>query len=79
MSETPETVSTEPRILHQGRYRLYQKPDGGIHLVYQREDKEEPDHFELPGAMRVLLDSAAQGNLSPMDMMRELMKLRGSM
>lgn len=67
-----------PTIVHQGRYRLYEKPDGGLHLVYQRDDTDTPDHLELPGAMVKLFNMGLAGNLSPGEMFREAMKLRGS-
>ena len=70
---------TEPTIVHQGRYRLWQKPDGGLHLVYQRDDKSEPDHMDLPGALLALAKAAGEGKLSLSDMMREIMKMRSQM
>jgi hypothetical protein len=70
------TEVTVPVMLHKGRYTLYQKPDGGIHLVYQRDDKDTPDHFELPGAMLRLARMASEGKLSPGDMLKEVMKMR---
>jgi hypothetical protein len=72
------TESTEPRVLHQGRYRLWEKPDGGLHLVYQRDDKDEPDHMDIPGAFLKLAKLAGEGKMTPMEMMREAMKLRGT-
>jgi hypothetical protein len=73
-----ESTNGQPAIVHQGRYRLYEKPDGGLHIVYQRDDKDEPDHLELPGAMVNLARMAGEGKMSPGEMLREAMKLRGS-
>lgn len=73
-----EAVISEPIIVHQGRYRLYSKPDGGIHLVYQRDDKDEADHIDLPGMMVNLLNMASEGKLSPTELIREMMKLRSN-
>lgn len=70
-------VADGPRVVHKGRYTLYETPTGGLHLVYQRDDKDTPDRFELPAAMVTLFNSAVSGNLSPTDMFRELMKMRG--
>jgi hypothetical protein len=72
-------IIAEPVIVHEGRYRLYKKPDGGIHIVYQRTDKDEPDHMELPGQLLRLAEMAGECKLSLPDMMREVMKLRGTM
>lgn len=69
---------SEPVVVHQGRYRLYRKPDGGMHLVYQRDDKGEPDHFELPGALLNLAQMAGEGKMSMPEMLRELMKMRSN-
>lgn len=74
-----EVTQTEPVIVHQGRYRLYQKPDGGLHLVYQRDDKDEPDRMELPAAFLRLAQMAGEGKLSLPQLMAEVMKLRGTM
>jgi hypothetical protein len=73
-----DDMNHEPVIVHQGRYRLYEKPDGGFHIVYQRDDTDTPDHFELPGAMVNLAKMAGEGKLSIADMFREVMKLRGT-
>lgn len=74
-----ELQAEQPAIVHQGRYRLYKKPDGGLHLVYQRDDSETPDHMDLPGALVSLAQSAGEGKLSMPQMLSELMKLRGQM
>ena len=65
-----------PTILHEGRYRLYEKPDGGLHLAYKRDDVEELQHMEIPGALINLARMAAEGNISPTQMLREMMKMR---
>jgi hypothetical protein len=73
-------TTEQPIILHQGRYRLYRKPDNGLHLVYQRDDKDEPDHMDLPGAMVAIFDQAAAGNLSPVEMIKAAMNvMKGGM
>lgn len=72
-TETPNGV---PQILHEGRYRLYGKPDGGIHLVYKRDDKEEEDHFEIPGQMLRLAQLAGSGEMTFPQFMKEAVKLR---
>jgi len=81
MSERPVEVIENsaiqgPVIIHEGRYRLYGKPDGGLHIVYQRSDSDTPDHMEFPGAIVAMAKAASEGNLSPTDMLREMMKMR---
>lgn len=62
----------EPRIVHQGHYRLYQKPDGGLRVQYRRDDKDQDDFFELPGVMVALAQAAAEGRIGPMELMKEM-------
>lgn len=69
--------SNEPVILHQGRYRLYEKPDGTLRIQYRRDGAEEDDFMELPGAMVRLAKAAAEGKMNPIQMMREVMKMNG--
>jgi hypothetical protein len=66
-----------PRVVHEGVYRLYEKPDGTMRVQYRRNDKDEDDFFELPGVMVRMAKAASEGKLNPMDMMREVMKMRG--
>jgi hypothetical protein len=61
-----------PVVIHQGHYRLYEKPDGGMRLQYRRDDKDEDDFIELPAALVRLLNKAQEGNMSPMELMRAM-------
>jgi hypothetical protein len=65
----------EPEILHKGKYTLYKKPDGGLHLAYQREDSENTDHIELPAAMIRLFDRAQNEQMNPLQLAREFMRM----
>jgi hypothetical protein len=69
-------VLTMPRILHEGRYRLYENPDGGIHVAYKPDNTEQVQHFEVPGFMLKMAQAASEGKLSPMDMVKEMMRRR---
>ena len=68
-----------PRVIHQGKYRLYEKVNGDMRVQYMRDDKEEEDFFEIPAAFIKLEEKARMGKLSPMDMMREMMSMMRSM
>jgi hypothetical protein len=70
------TVVSGPKVLHEGRYRLYEKLDGNLHLVYKRDDQETEQHMEIPGKLLSLAQRAAEGQLSPMDVIKEMMSLR---
>lgn len=81
MSEVEPTngnapVIVTPQILHEGRYRLYEKPDGGIHLVYLPDGQEDEQHMEIPGAMLRLARMASEGNMSFPQFVKEASKLR---
>jgi hypothetical protein len=71
-----ETVITGPRILHEGRYRLYEKPDGGLRIQYKRDGSDQEDFMEIPGGMIRLAKMAGEGNLSFPQFLREAAKLR---
>jgi hypothetical protein len=66
-----------PEILHQGRYRLYKKPDGTLRIQYRRDGADKDDFFELPAAMVRLAEAANDGSMSPIQMMHAAMQLFG--
>ena len=66
-----------PRIMHEGRYRLYEKSDGTLHLVYKPEGAENEEHMEIPGMLIQLAKRAESGTLSPMDMMKMAAQFMG--
>lgn len=55
-----------PVVLHQGRYRLYEKPDGTLRIQYRRDDKDVDDVIEIPGAMLRMAKMLSEGNLNPL-------------
>lgn len=59
-----------PQILHQGKYRLYELMDGTLHLVYKPVGAEKELHLEIPGHILRLAKAAADGQMSPIDMMK---------
>lgn len=76
MTEVDQVVAPPtPTIVHEGRYRLYQKPDGGFHLAYLRDDKDTEDHMDLPGGMVALAKAMGEGNMTFPQFMKEAMKL----
>jgi hypothetical protein len=69
---TPDTV---PVVVHKGVYTLWKKPDGTLRIQYHRDDKEEEDFFEMPGAMVAMAEKLAKGEMNPMDMIKEVGKI----
>lgn len=74
-----EIVPNVPRILHEGRYRLYENPDGGMRIQYRRDDKDEDDFVQVPGPFIALGKAAAEGNMNPLELMRRMMALMKDM
>lgn len=64
-----------PKILHEGRYRLYENPDGGMRIQYRRDDSDTDDFVQLPGPVIALARAAAEGTMSPVELMRRMMTL----
>jgi hypothetical protein len=77
MSEVVDNVPAipTPEVVHKGVYTLWQNPDGGLRIQYRRDDKEEDDFFQLPGAMVRMAKAASEGAMSPIDMIREVGKM----
>jgi hypothetical protein len=67
--------ASKPVIVHQGRYRLYELPDGTLRVQYRRDGAEADDHIELPGAMVRLAKAASEGNMNPLDVMKAVTKM----
>jgi hypothetical protein len=68
-----------PEIVHKGVYTLWKKPDGTLRVQYHRDDKDEEDFFELPGAIVAMTETFASGKMSPAEMMKATMKMMTSM
>lgn len=76
VTDTEITNIVAPVILHEGRYRLYENPDGSLRIQYRRDDKDEDDFVELPGAMIRLAKMASEGNMSFPQFIKEAARLR---
>ncbi len=72
-------VNNTPRVIHEGCYRLYEKPDGSMRVQYKRSDRNEEDFLEIPAAFTRLARMGANGDLSMMDIMKEMMTMMRTM
>jgi len=72
-------VTPLPSVIHQGRYRLYQNPDGGMRIQYRRDDKDTDDFIEVPGEMVRLSQAMSEGTMSPMEFIKAGMSLMSKM
>jgi hypothetical protein len=77
--EVEITTDNVPSIVHKGVYTLWKKPDGTLRVQYHRDDKEEEDFFELPGAVVALTERMSKGDMNPAEMFKEVMKMMMSM
>lgn len=65
----------EPRILHEGVYRLYQKPDGTLRIQFKRNNATDEEFFEIPGGFFKIAGQMKSGKLSMGGAMGQLTKL----
>jgi hypothetical protein len=68
-------TTPEPRI--KGRFNLFDTPDGGLHIAYQRDDSEETEHLELPGKLLKLAEMMGKGGFNPMNAMKMFTAMGG--
>lgn len=67
--------SEGPIILHEGRYRLYEKPDGTLRVQYLKDGSEVEEFAEIPAVVIHLAKAMQDGSMSPVQMMAEASKL----
>jgi hypothetical protein len=64
----------EPRF--QGRFSVYDTPNGGIHIAWLPDDieAEETQHIELPGPIVQVIKAVGEGKMkNPMDIVKAVM------
>jgi hypothetical protein len=74
---TTEIQTAEPKLLHRGNYALWENPDGGLHLVYRPDGAEEDMHMPIPAPLIALSRRAAEGKISPIEMIKSMGSLMG--
>lgn len=62
-----------PNPVMNGRFALYETPDGGYHIAYQPDGDTEARHLEIPAIVIKMAKASAAGKLNPMTAMREMM------
>ena len=66
----------KPRLLGQGRYAIYQTPEGDGVVVYRADGTTEDEQQVVPAKFWTVLMGILSGeikNLNPMDLMKVLM------
>ena len=72
----PPPEKTKPRLLGQGRYAIYQSPEGDGVVVYRADGSDTDEQQVVPAKFWALLMGILSGelkNLNPMDLMKALM------
>lgn len=59
--------------LMNGKFSLYETPDGGYHIAYVVEGDEETRHIGIPPMIVRMAKQGMEGNLSPMQMLKGMM------
>jgi hypothetical protein len=74
------SVETEsiPHIVHKGVYTLWEKPDGTIRIQYRRDDKDEDDFMEIPGAILRMAQMVGDGKMNPLAALKAMRNINGS-
>lgn len=59
-----------------GQFRLYDLPDGGIHIAWIPDNADDSDtqHFELPGKILQMAKLASEGKLSIVEIAKTMMQ-----
>ena len=69
-------AGAKPRLLGQGRYAIYQTPEGDGVVVYRADGTDADEQQVVPAKFWALLMGILSGemkNLNPMDLMKALM------
>ena len=85
-------MTTPPEPKMQGRFNLYDTPDGGLHISYQEDPtylpeydndptaviKHEVQHIDVPGKLLAIAKMLENGSMNPMQAFSKMSKmLRG--
>jgi hypothetical protein len=74
VEDVQEPAAPEP--IQQGKYALYETPDGGRHLVYQPEGEAEAQHLPIPPMVVALAQEAlTTGKVNPLAAIKVLVSM----
>jgi hypothetical protein len=75
---TVQTVQTDaPHIVHKGVYTLWEKPDGTLRIQYRRDDRDEEDFMEIPGAILRMAQMVGEGKMNPLTALKAMRSMNG--
>jgi hypothetical protein len=64
-----------PRM--KGRFNLYDTADGGLHISYQEDDREEIQHIDVPGQVLAMAKMLESGSMNPLQALGKLKTVFG--
>jgi hypothetical protein len=70
-------ASPEPKIVHKGVYTLWEKPDGTLRIQYRRDDRDEDDFMEIPGAILRMAQMVGEGKMNPLAALKAMRGMNG--
>ncbi len=66
------------KLLMNGKFSLYETPEGGLHIAYSPEgEEEETKHLEIPAMVVKMARMSAEGKLNPLQAFRMMAGARG--
>lgn len=54
------------KLLMNGKFSLYETPEGGMHIAYDPEGDTETRHLEIPAMVVKMARMSAEGKLNPL-------------
>jgi hypothetical protein len=71
-----EEIQPAPEPVMKGRFNLYETPDGGYHIAYQKDGEENIEHIDVPGFVINGAKMFAESGMSFKDMLKFGMEAR---
>jgi len=66
-----------PHVIHKGVYTLWEKPDGTLRIQYRRDDRDEDDFMEIPGAILRVAQMVGEGKMNPLTALKAMRSMNG--
>lgn len=70
-------MSTPPEPRIKGRFNLYDTPDGGLHISYQEDGKDDVQHIDVPGQILKMAAMLESGKLNPLQAFGKMKEMFG--
>lgn len=61
------------KLLMNGKFSLYETPEGGFHIAYNPEGESETKHLEIPAMVVRMAKMSAEGKLNPLGAIKMMM------